>query len=72
MFAVNFPAPDILSPFKNGVGNQVGTSQLTNSTMETYQQGPNNKWFAQGNCFLCHGTNTTFVSHIFPDTKQLF
>jgi hypothetical protein len=44
--------------------NQVGTNKLSNTTMETYTQG--------GNCFNCHGTNTTAVSHIFADTDPLF
>jgi hypothetical protein len=60
------------TPFKSGVGDEVGTSQLTNSTMETYQQGSDHNWFAQGNCFLCHRNNTTGVSHIFDVTKPLF
>jgi hypothetical protein len=46
-------------------GNQVGTNQLANSTMETFQQG-------SSNCFSCHHTNKTTVSHIFDDTKPLF
>jgi hypothetical protein len=45
-------------------GNQVGANKLENTTMETFNQG--------GNCFDCHGTNTTAVSHIFSGTKPLF
>ncbi|HEY3571345.1 MAG TPA: hypothetical protein VGP73_25695 [Thermoanaerobaculia bacterium] len=44
--------------------NQVGTKKLANTTMETYSQG--------SNCFSCHTTNTTTVSHIFADTDPLF
>lgn len=44
--------------------NEVGTNHLANSTMETYQLG--------SNCFDCHGTNTTNVSHVFSDIKPLF
>jgi hypothetical protein len=44
--------------------NQVGTNKLSNTTMETYTQG--------ANCFACHGTNTTAVSHIFDSTDPLF
>lgn len=44
--------------------NQVGTNHMTNTTMETYQQG--------GNCFDCHATNTTSVSHVFDPLKPLF
>jgi hypothetical protein len=45
-------------------GNEVGTSRLANGTMETYQQGTN--------CFTCHVTNNTTVSHVFPPLKALF
>lgn len=44
--------------------NQVGTNKLANTTMETFTQGTN--------CFMCHQTNTTVVSHIFDDTEPLF
>jgi hypothetical protein len=44
--------------------NQVGTNKLENTTMETFNQG--------GNCFDCHGSNTTAVSHVFNHTKPLF
>jgi hypothetical protein len=46
-------------------GNQVGTNKLANTTMETFVQGSTN-------CFSCHTTNKTPVSHIFDDTKPLF
>jgi hypothetical protein len=45
-------------------GNEVGTNKLANSTMETYQFGTN--------CFDCHNTNTTIVSHVFNAIKPLF
>lgn len=32
--------------------------------METFNQG--------GNCFACHGTNTTAVSHVFNPYEALF
>jgi hypothetical protein len=52
-------------------GNEVGTSRLANTTMETYQQGPDHN--ANGsNCFMCHTSNTTDVSHVFSDLKPLF
>lgn len=44
--------------------NQVGTNKLENTTMETFFQG--------NNCFSCHATNTTVVSHIFDETAPLF
>jgi hypothetical protein len=43
---------------------QVGTNKLENTTMETFTQG--------GNCFDCHFTNTTEVSHVFSQTRPLF
>lgn len=46
------------------VSNQVGTNILSNTTMETFSQ--------PGNCFNCHNTNTTVVSHVFDNTKPLF
>jgi hypothetical protein len=54
-----------VDPFDPSVPNpQVGTNKLSNTTMETYTQG--------GNCFNCHFTNTTAVSHIFNTTDPLF
>ncbi len=44
--------------------NQVGTNKLANTTMETFFQG--------NNCFSCHITNTTGVSHVFDETDPLF
>jgi hypothetical protein len=47
-------------------GRAVGTSQMANTTMETYQQVfPTTFSSFSNNCFSCHGTNTTSVSHIF-------
>jgi len=45
--------------------NQVGTSQLANTTMETYQQTTNSLNDPAMNCFACHSANTTNVSRIF-------
>jgi hypothetical protein len=53
--------------------NQVGTSLLANTTMETYQQGHDTtKTGDSSNCFTCHPTNTTGVSHVFAGLKALF
>ena len=59
-------------------GNQVGTSQLANSTMETYQQGQDTTAKNGGtNCFTCHqdDTNpalvTTRLSHIYVPLQPL-
>lgn len=73
------------NPIPNGTGaNEIGTSMLANSTMETFQQGTNSTFGTAAslngtNCFTCHsdyGTNTavkasTLVSHIFPTTNPL-
>lgn len=55
-----------------GSGNEVGTSQLANTTMETYQQGPGTTWGKGVNCFACHGPrNTTDISHVFIPLQPL-
>jgi hypothetical protein len=54
-------------------GDQVGTNQLANTTMETFGQAKCTSMnqspctsFQQGtNCFTCHVTSTTDVSHVF-------
>jgi hypothetical protein len=46
-------------------GNEVGTSFLANSTMETFQQGTGNTSASGTNCFSCHTNNTTSVSHVY-------
>lgn len=54
-----------------GNSNQVGTSKLANSTMETYHQGSSTA--ANGtNCFSCHTTNQVSVSHVFDELTPLF
>jgi hypothetical protein len=54
-------------------GRGVGTSQMANTTLETYQQGFPSAFSNFGNnCFSCHGTNTTAVSHIFGPLQPLF
>jgi hypothetical protein len=54
-------------------GNEVGTSVLANTTMETYQQGKDTTRANGGsNCFSCHTNNTTDVSHVFAPLKPLF
>ncbi len=57
--------------------NQVGTSRLANTTMETYQQGVDNSATGGSNCFSCHTSSnpsiaTTGVSHVFGAIKPLF
>lgn len=60
-------------------GNEIGTSQISNATMETYQQASIDNSFAQdGNCFQCHNASTAppkatvEVSHIWPHLLPLF
>jgi hypothetical protein len=45
-------------------GNEVGTNRLANTTMETFSQ--------PSNCFGCHLSNNTNVSHVFRKIKPLF
>lgn len=49
-------------------GNEVGTSKLANTTMETFVQGSSNAATpTDSNCFSCHVTNKVTVSHVFCD-----
>jgi hypothetical protein len=59
------------------VANQPGTtSRLANSTMETFQQGPNNTTTnGSSNCFDCHNDSAavanTDISHVFDALQPL-
>ncbi|HEV2483214.1 MAG TPA: hypothetical protein VGS79_26295, partial [Puia sp.] len=60
-------------------GDEIGTSSLSNVTMETFQQGINTSIFTGTNCFNCHQNSNpqaarpdTGVSHIFYALKPLF
>jgi hypothetical protein len=61
----------------NPNNTEIGTSQLMNSTMETYQQGVATTYSPTTNCFGCHkkSTNTqkatVEVSHIFDSLNPL-
>lgn len=59
------------SPAPGGAGNEVGTSQLANTTMETYAQGSTAAWDSGVGCFSCHDTNGFAVSHVYNDLKPL-
>lgn len=48
-------------------GIDVGTSQLANTTMETFQQTTTSFNAFSNNCFSCHGTNQLNVSHLACD-----
>jgi len=48
-------------------GTGVGTSQLANTTMETFQQNGTSWSKTANNCFTCHQGNTFPVSHMFCD-----
>lgn len=78
-YAPTQPYPVVIqTPNPNINGAQIGTSYLTNSTMETYQQATSTG--ASTNCFSCHNTGstapnspaTTAVSHIYKDLLPLF
>ena len=59
-------------PYNAGNGNEIGTSQAANTSMETYQQGSNQLWSSGVNCFNCHGpTNTVTISHMWTPTQPL-
>jgi len=72
------PEPQFDNPVPGNVGNQIGTSQLANVTMETYQQGTNTQAAGGSNCFSCHGNSTLTpkatvgVSHIYKALQPLF
>jgi hypothetical protein len=72
------PQPVFESPIPGDLGNQVGTSQLSNSTMETYQQGKDTTAANGGsNCFSCHSSisspiDITQLSHVYEAIKPLF
>jgi hypothetical protein len=48
-------------------GIDVGTSQLANTTMETFQQTTTSFNAFSNNCFSCHATNQLNVSHMACD-----
>lgn len=57
--ALTPPPPVPPPPPPSTPGNEVGTSQISNSSMETYQQGTTNNGYGQyGNCFQCHNQTT--------------
>ncbi len=51
-------------------GNEVGTNQLANSTIETFVQA-SSPGAPGSNCFQCHSTNKVSVSHIYRELKPL-
>jgi hypothetical protein len=66
------PRPRFGPPSPGHPGTQVGTSQLANSTMETYQQGMDNTTNGGSNCFSCHVTLTpTLLSHVYGQLLPL-
>jgi hypothetical protein len=72
------PVPQFNNPRPDNTGNQIGTSQLANVTMETYQQGSNTQAAGGSNCFSCHGNSTLTpkatarISHIYKGLQPLF
>jgi hypothetical protein len=60
-------APDADSTDAPGL-NQIGTSRLSNTTMETVLQGHNTEWKGSTNCFSCHKkTKTVCLSHVWDE-----
>lgn len=60
-------------PFTSFSTVQVGTSKLSNMSMETFTQGSSTVASGTLNCFSCHPAGkTTDVSHVFSDLKPLF
>lgn len=53
------------------INNGAGTKRLSNTTMETYQQG-NDTLSTGGTCFSCHTGDINHSSHIFANTRPLF
>ena len=51
-------------------GNEVGTNQLANSTIESFMQA-SSPGGTGANCFACHLNNTVAVSHIYRELKPL-
>lgn len=70
------PTPGV--PMPGSPGNQVGTSRMESTALETYDQGTGSSTVAGGsNCMTCHQSSTTsvadtFVSQVFPIVKPLF
>lgn len=71
-------SPNGQYPANPGVYNEIGTSMLANSTMETYQQGADTRFSTGTNCFSCHSDYTSTgtkasvaVSHIFGGLTPL-
>jgi hypothetical protein len=53
-------------------GNQVGTNQLANATIETFMQASSPTSGTGSNCFTCHQSNKVSVSHSYPEMNPLF
>jgi hypothetical protein len=72
------PWPDVPNPPKTDIIDELGTSQLANSTLETYSQPAVTTYNPLNNCFLCHqgnalGTHAGLgLSHIYGQIKPLF
>lgn len=62
------------SPTNSTAGVAIGTSQLANSTMETYAQN-GTIYNEYGSCFACHNKNNSLtpgsLSHVFSDILPL-
>ncbi len=61
------PSSNFGNPGNNVIANgiAVGTNQMENSTLETFDQGTTSFDQFGSSCFSCHSGNTVGVSHIF-------
>ncbi len=79
--ALGFRPRGSFTPPNANAGEEVGTSKLTNTTMETYQQGIDSTFQSGTNCFTCHdgfdpntnqSSNSVLVSHLWETLDPLF
>jgi hypothetical protein len=72
------PYPDVPNPPATDIIDEVGASQLANSTLETYTQPATPAYDSSINCFACHqgnalgASNGSGLSHIYGQIQPLF
>jgi hypothetical protein len=64
------PVSNFGNPGNTG-GNCVGTSQISNTTMESFQQVATGFSASSGNCLSCHVSNRVTVSHVYAALRPL-
>ena len=76
--SASVPYPGGNNPPNNAVIDETGTSQMSDSTLETYSQASHPAYGLDNNCFLCHEGNPlgasdgSGLSHIYGQIKPLF